>query len=191
MDFDTVIKKRKSTRSFKSKKPRWDHILEAIEAALLAPSEGTVSTHHLKFVLVEDPNRISKLTKLSDQSWIAQSQFLIVVVSNDIHLENLYGERGRIYSRQQAGAAIENLLLKLTDMGIDSCWVGEYKDERVRQLLKIPSHFQIEAIIPIGFGSPEKKVPHKKKKKLETHIFWENWFTTRRGLKEPFADSYK
>ena len=48
----------------------------------------------------------------------------------------MHGERGRIYARQQAGAAINTLLLKLTDLGLQSCWVGSYDDEKIRELLE-------------------------------------------------------
>ena len=106
---------------------------------------------------------------------------MIVVCSDDTHLEDLYGERGRIYSRQQAGAAIQTLLLALTDLGISSCWVGAYTDEFVKQKLKIPQHINIEAIIPVGY---EKKMPgdeKKKKKELESVLYWEEWKNSRRA----------
>ncbi len=183
MELDSAIKKRKSVRSFKTKKPSWKDILDAVDSALQSPCAG--GHYHLHFILVENPKTIKSLASLCEQHWISESSFLIVVASDDLNLENLYGERGRIYSRQQAGAAIENLLLKLTDLGLSSCWVGSYTDEQVRSLLKIPAHIQIEAIIPVGYEKPSAESSKRKKRNLENHIFWESWMTTNRPTKFP------
>lgn len=171
MDIDTVIKNRSSCRSFKKKSVSFKKILDAIDSANQGPFSG--NHNHLKYLIIENPETIKKISKESQQSWISKSQLLIVVCSDDTNLENLYGERGRVYSRQQAGAAISTLLLKLTDLKIDSCWVGSYSDEIIKQLLEIPQHIQIEAIIPTGYS--DTKIEKQKKKPLEDSLFWELW----------------
>jgi len=176
MEFDLVVEKRKSVHSFKNKKVDWRDILESVDAACQGPFAD--SRNNLKFLIIEEPKKIEKIAEFSDQTWIGESQILVVVCSDDTHLENMHGERGRVYSRQQAGSAIITFILKLTDLGLSSCWVGSYKDELVKQFLKIPSHIQIEAIIPIGHESAKSK--KKKKKELEHSIFWEEWDKRRR-----------
>ncbi len=189
MELDIAIKKRESVRAFKPKKPSWKDVLEAVDAALRAPAAG--SHFHIKFVLIEDKEKIKKISALSDQSWIAESKFLAIVTSDDTNLENMYGERGRVYSRQQSGAAIENFLLKITSLGLSACWVGAYTDERIRSLLKIPQHIQIEAVIPIGYAQQRRDVTKKRKKALENVIYWEEWKKEKRPtiFKEEFPDN--
>ncbi|MBS3088738.1 nitroreductase family protein [Candidatus Pacearchaeota archaeon] len=179
MEFDKVVRKRKSSNQFSGKKVSWKDVLEAIDLANQGPFAG--NHNNLHFLIVEELNTIKDLANCCEQSWISNSNILIVVCSDDTHLEDLYGERGRIYSRQQAGAAIQTLLLALTDLGISSCWVGAYTDEFVKQKLKIPQHINIEAIIPVGY---EKKMPgdeKKKKKELESVLYWEEWKNSRRA----------
>ena len=101
-----------------------------------------------------------------------------MVCSDDTHLENLYGERGRVYSRQQAGAAIQTFLLKLVDLGLSACWVGSYSDKLIRELLKIPEDIQVEAIIPVGYE--KGRIGRRKKKELENSLRWELWNVKRR-----------
>lgn len=176
MDLDSAINERKSVRSFKSKKPSWKDILEAVDSACKAPfADGR---NNLKFLIVEESETIEKIAEFAEQSWISEAQTLVVVCSDDTNLENMHGDRGRVYSRQQAGAAIENFLLKLTDLGLASCWVGAFTDETIKQLLKIPSHIQVEALIPVGYESVKSK--RKEKKELEHAIFWEFWDARRR-----------
>ena len=176
MEFDSVVEKRKSTHAFKSKKVNWRDILDAVDATGQGPfADGK---NNLKFLILEEPDKINKIAEFADQLWINEAPALILVCSDDTNLENLHGERGRVYSRQQAGAAIQTFLLKLTDIGLSSCWVGSYSDELIKQSLDIPSHIQIEALIPVGYESG--KSVKKKKKSLENSIFWENWDNRKR-----------
>src|SRR3989344_2002271 len=178
MEFDKVVRKRKSANRFSGKKVSWKDVLEAIDTANQGPFAG--NQNNLHFLIVEEPSTIKDLANCCEQSWISNSNILVVVCSDDSHLEDLYGERGRIYSRQQAGAAIQTLLLALTDLGLSSCWVGAYTDEFVKQKLKIPQHINVEAIIPVGY---EKKMPgdeKKKKKELENVLYWEEWKNSHR-----------
>ena len=176
MEFEKVVRKRKSVRDFKSKIPSWKEVLYAIELANQGPFAG--NQNHLRYVIVENAATIKTLSQLCEQTWISNSKMLIVVCSDDTFIENMYGERGRIYSRQQAGAAIHTLTLALAEKSIGSCWVGSYSDELVREKLKIPQHIQIEAIIPIGFESGKEKKPAKKS--LERCLSWELWTQNRR-----------
>ena len=185
MEFNSVIKKRKSSNSFADKKPSWKYALDAIEAANQGPFAG--NNNNLKFLIIEDEDTIKKISKLAEQSWINQSQLLILVCSDDTHLENLYGHKGRVYSRQQAGAAIQTIILKLTDLNLASCWVGAYSDEILKEILKIPQHIQVEAIIPIGYESKTHSKKKPRKKALDTTIYGENWEKDKRPpmFKEP------
>jgi len=176
MEFDKVVESRKSVRSFKSKKASWKDVIEAIDAARKSPFAG--NQNHIKFIIIEEQNVIDRIAELASQLWINESSILVVVCSDDTHLENMYGDKGKTYSRQQAGAAIENFLLKITDMGLSACWVGGFHDELVKQLLKIPEHINIEAIIPVGYE--KKKEERKKKKSLESVMFWEYWDNRKR-----------
>lgn len=179
MDFDKVIRKRKSTRSFsRARKASWSKVLEAIDAVNQGPFAG--NENNLKFVIVEEKKTIKELAKHCHQSFVAQSGLVIVVCAEDTNLEKKYDERGRIYSKQQSGAAIMTLILKLTDMKLASCWIGSYEDEFIRTTLGIPEHIQIEAIVPVGHETLKKTKKTIRKKDLEDVLRWENWKTKKR-----------
>jgi len=180
MEFDTVIKKRKSVRGFVNKKVNWKDVLTAIDSANQVCFAG--NENNFKYMIIEDEKTILNLAKHSSQTWINEANLVVVVCSDDTHLENLYGERGRIYSRQQAGAAIQTLLFKLTDLGLFACWVGSFSDEFIKHALGIPQHIQVEAIVPIGYPDKTEKIAKRKKKKeLGPTLFWGRWL----GLRKP------
>ena len=172
MEFDAVIDKRHSVRSFKDKKASWKLILEAIDSANQGPfADGR---NPLKFLIIEEQKTINKIAELADKLWINEATILVLVCTDDSNLEHLHGERGKKYSRQQSGAAIQTLLLKITDLGLSSCWVGAFTNEQIKQYLKIPSHIELEAIVPIGYEKA-KLTTRRRKKPLENALFWEKW----------------
>ena len=154
---DKIIKARRSVRKFKSIKPDWRDILECIDSMRYAPMAG--NNFSLKFIVVDDEEKIDKLAEASQQRFISQANYIVVVCSITSRTETSYGERGKTYLRQQAGAAIQNFLLKLTEKGLATCWIGHFVDNQVRRILKIPEDVNVEALFPIGyaFKKPEPK----------------------------------
>ena len=149
MQLDKAIQSRKSVRKFKTKKPDWRDIIECIDSARYAPMAGGM--YSLKFILVDDKKTIQKLADAAQQQFVSQAQYVVVVCTNPSRTINSYDERGEMYCRQQAGAAIENFLLKIEEAGLSTCWVGAFVDKLVKQSLKIPENINVEAMFPIGY----------------------------------------
>ena len=127
MDFDKVINQRHSTREFKtSKKPDIKQILLAIESSTKAPLAGNVPA--LRYIIVSEKEKIKELAQAAQQDFLSQASFIVVLCSDKKFLEKYYFDRAQRYSRQQAGAAIENFLLKITELGLGSCWIGAFSD---------------------------------------------------------------
>lgn len=172
MDLDKAIKERHSVRNFaKTRKVDYKKIIEAIEAASKAPLAGNHST--LKFILVSEKEKIMKLSDAAVQDFVSDASFIVVVCSDRKILDASYHERGKMYSHQQAGAAIENFLLKIVDLGLATCWIGAFSDDSVRNVLKIPENITIEAMLPIGYELGKTK--QKLKPGLDDVLFFEEW----------------
>ncbi len=172
MDLTRAIQSRKSVRKFKSKRPDWRDIIECIDAARYAPAAGGYNT--LKFILVDDVEKIKKIAKVAQQDFITQAKYIVVVCSNTPRLVNAYEERGEIYARQQAGAAIQNFLLKLEEEGLSTCWVGHFIESQLKSILEIPEKINIEAVFPIGFEY-EKKYSRKAKIDLDNILYFNSY----------------
>ena len=180
MDLDKAIQSRTSIRKFSSKKPDWRDIIECIDAARYAPMAG--GSYSLKFILVDNPETIKKIAEASQQDFIAQAHYVVVVCSNPSKTINAYGKQGEVYARQQAGAAIQNFLLKIEEAGLSTCWVGYFVENQIKRILKIPEETNIEAIFPIGFEYEKKRT---KKAKIELdNILYFNLYGNKR-MKEP------
>jgi hypothetical protein len=172
MQLDKAIKERYSCRRFSDKKPDWRTIIEAIDSVRYAPMAG--NNFSLKFILVNEPEKIKKITEASQQTWMRNVHYVVVVCTEPARTINLFEERGKTYFRQQAGAAIQNFLLKLEELGLNTCWIGHFYEDMIKEVLKIPKNIEVEAIFPIGF---EFKKPASKKRKidLDSVLYFNSW----------------
>ncbi|MEX0920735.1 MAG: nitroreductase family protein [Candidatus Pacearchaeota archaeon] len=155
MNLDKVIKSRKSVRKFSDKKPDWREIIKCIDAARYAPIAG--GNNISKFILIDDKEKINKLSDYAQQDFISQANYVVVFCSNPSRLKNAYGKKGDDYTKQQTGAAIQNFLLKIEESGLSTCWIGHFVEKQVKNLLKIPNEVNVEAMFPIGYDSEKKK----------------------------------
>lgn len=160
MELDKAIQSRRSTRKFKDKKPDWRDIIECIDSARYAPMAG--NNYTLKFILVDDEEKIIKITDACQQRHVGEAKYVLVVCSNPSRTTNAYEKKGEIFCRQQAGAAIQNVLLKIEEAGLATCWVGYFVEEQIKKELNIPKEVNIEAVLPIGYEYEKPRTRHAK-----------------------------
>jgi nitroreductase len=183
MQLDKAIKERHSVRRFSTKKVNWRDILKAIDFAKLAPLAGNIPT--VKFIVVLDDDKIKQLANACQQDFVGTVQYIVVICSDPKQCVRSYDERGKKYSTQQAGAAIENFLLKITDLGLATCWVGAFSDEQVKRILEIPEDIEVEGIFPIGYEMPPKS-KQKIKPSLDSTLYFNTWKNKyMKALKKP------
>jgi nitroreductase len=168
---DKIIHNRRSIKKFKSTKPDWREIIECIDSMRYAPMAG--NNFSLKFILVDDEKKIAELTKASQQEFINDAQYVVVVCTTPGRTETAYGDRGKSYLKQQAGAAIQNFLLKITEYKLATCWVGHFVDEQVKDILSIPKDMNVEAMFPIGY--PMKRPEPKRIIELDNVLYFNKY----------------
>ena len=175
MDLDKAIQGRKSVRHFAAKKPSWKDILECIDATRYAPMAGNIFP--LKFIVVDDKATIQKLSEASQQEFIATAPYVVVVCTDPTLVLNAYPDFAIKFCRQQAGAAIENFLLKLEEKSLKTCWIGYFVESLIMQALDIPSTMTIEALFPIGLEAKKPGTARKERTKIDINriLFFDKW----------------
>ena len=174
MEFDKVVKERKSVRTFmETKKPKYREIIKAIESASRAPLAGNLPS--LKYILVSDKKKIAELAQAAQQDFITKATYVVVLCSDKKQLEEYYYERGDRYANQQAGAAIENFLLQIVDLKLGSCWVGAFSDETVKRILRIPDEVDVEALLPVGYELEDKSQKKHMLQGIEQNLYFDTY----------------
>ncbi len=152
-----IIKERRSIRSFKDQEIPESNIKKILEAGWMAPSAG--NRQPVELIIVKDK---ATKQKLSAQRFVDESPLLIAVVVNLERTKSRYGERGqRMYIYHDSGAAIQNMLLMSKSLGLGSCWIGAFNDERVSRFLELPEHVLPMALITIGYPNEDPDLPRK------------------------------
>ena len=172
MQLKDAITSRKSVKHFSNKVPDWRKILRAIDYARFAPTAGKNFVN--KFIIISDEDKIKILAEASQQEFVKDAKYIVIVTSDATTLTRSYDERGEYYTPQQSGAAIQNFLLGLTEQKLSTIWVGHFYEEQIKREFKIPDKMKVEAIFPIGM---ERKINTKPKLKpdLDSMIYFEKW----------------
>jgi nitroreductase len=159
MDVLKAIKGRRSIRAFKSKDVPKEIVEKLINAAIWAPSAGNIQPW--EFIIVRKPEIKKALAKAAlNQTFIEEAPVVIVVCANENRSSQRYGVRGKtLYCIQDTAAAIQNIHLAAYSLKLGTCWVGAFKEEEAREVLKIPQGIRPVAIIPVGYpaGTPSPR----------------------------------
>jgi nitroreductase len=160
MEFIDVIKKRKSVRSFKKKEISQEKIEYICNCARLAPSWMNKQCWH--FIIVKDIEKIHKLAKASIiNRWLKNVPIIIIACADPLSS----GEKNNIhYSTVDVAIAFEHMILAATDIGLGTCWIGGFDNEKVKNILEIPPRIQIVALTPIGYPINTENISGKGKK---------------------------
>ena len=145
MDFEQVIAKRRSIRSYKDKCIS-DDIIEKLKYALsVAPSGNNRQPY--KFIFIKnDELRRDIAQKACHQDFISQAPLICVACC----------EKGHSFD---TAIAIDHMVLEAVNCGLGACWIGWFEKETVRSLLDIPADMEIPILTTLGYydTQPEPK----------------------------------
>ncbi|MEK6830990.1 MAG: nitroreductase family protein [Nanoarchaeota archaeon] len=173
MDFQKLLEKSMSVKNYSSKKPPIEKIIEAVNAANSAPSAANLPS--LIYIIIETPEKIAKIADACQQQFINKAPYVIVVCSNLIQLKRFDDVRAENYLKHNVGAAVENFLLKITDLGLASCWIGAFSESTIKNLLKIPGSINIEVVLPVGYEMVKGKTKKRFRQLLVNRVFFDSW----------------
>jgi nitroreductase len=152
MDLFNAIRMRASVRAFKRIRLSDAELEKILDAGRRAPSG--YNAQPWEFIVIRDRETLSKLGKI--QGCIGQVDVAIAVVVN---------ESATKYWREDAAAAIENMLLSAVALGYSSLWIEGYvlmKESYGKGVLGIPKNMRLLAILPIGKATGQSIQGRKK-----------------------------
>ena len=174
MDTLQAIYTRKTIRKFSEKDVEWDKVVEILDAGRNAPSAGNLQP--AKFIVVTDQEKKRELADASLQQWWMEAAPVLIVVAADLErVKQFYGPRGvELYSIQDCAAAMQNMILAATDLGIGTAWVSAFDEKMVYRAMDIPEDTARPlSILCLGYSSEEPK--EQIKFPLTTAVFLEKW----------------
>jgi len=173
LDVFEAVKGRRSIRAFTSQSVSEEIVNKLIDAARHAPSAGNIQPW--EFIIIRKPEMKHKLAVAAlNQTFIEEAPVVIVVCANEHMSRRGYGSRGAtLYCIQDTAAAIQNILLAAYSMGLGTCWIGAFNEDKAREALEIPEGVRPIAIIPIGY--PEAKASQRPKRPISDIVHYEKF----------------
>ncbi|MEZ4599202.1 MAG: nitroreductase family protein [Syntrophotaleaceae bacterium] len=153
----SLLQKRRSIRCFEPRPVEQEKVDILVEALLRSPSSKR--RNPWEFVVVTDPEILSGLAgaKPKGGDFLNSSPLAIVICADP--------EKCDVWIEDCSIAAII-LQLAAEDLGLGSCWsqirlrpteAGGRASDYIRDLLNLPSGFEVEAVVGIGYPGEEKK----------------------------------
>ncbi len=164
MELNDALLKRRSVRKYQEKQVADDVIDRILQAAMSGPS--ACNKKPWEFYVIKN-NKICRLLENNDYLHSFYSPVKIVVCGN---LNNALDSEGKDYWIQDCSAAIENILLKVTDEGLGACWCGIYPIKARINYFKNVLNLE-QNIVPLGLitlGYPDESVLLEPRTQFET-----------------------
>jgi nitroreductase len=151
MDVFEAIEKRKSVRSYQPTPIPKETITKLLEAARIAPSAGNVQPWH--FIVVTDPEKRRALSKGAFAKFLADAPLVIVGCGDTKTSPDWYGV--------DTSLALENIALAATAEGLGTCFVGSFKEEDIKPILKLPANLSVIAMLAVGYSTDKESLTTK------------------------------
>ena len=152
MDLFEAIEQRASVRSFRKCEVPEEDLMRIIDAGRRAPSG--YNRQPREFIMITAPETLARLGEI--QNCIAEASAAIAVVMD---------ENASPFWKEDAAAAIENMLLAAVALGHSSLWVegGVLRHEEYgKSILGVPQDRRLIAILPIGRAAAKAAQAEKK-----------------------------
>lgn len=174
-----AIYKRRSIREYSDKHVSRDDIMTVLKAGFSAPT--AVNGQLWEFVIIDEKKVLDKIReKMIFANYNAPSA---IVVCGNSKL-GLKGQDQDLWVCD-CSAAIENMLLAATDIGLATVWIGifpiESRMKTIRNLLDMPEYVSPLGLVYIGYGAYELEGRCRYNEKA---VYWQKYDPNRKHKKK-------
>jgi len=151
MEFNQVIQRRHSIRTFTSQPVEPEKLQKILETANLAPSAGNLQAYEI-YVVTDAKKRDGLSCAALAQDYVAVAPVALVFCTDPERTEGRYTERGtRLYTLQDATIACSFAMLAATDLELGTVWVGTFDEKVVRLIIGAPEGQVPVSILAVGY----------------------------------------
>ena len=147
MDVMEAIRQRRSVRSYEEREVEEDVLTQVMEAGRLAPSARNMQ--EWKFVVVRDKALRRKLADAaSGQRFVGEAPVVIVACAVEHDHIMACGHPSHLID---VAIAIDHITLAARELGLGTCWIGAFDQQKVRDILGIPDSVEVIELLPMGY----------------------------------------
>lgn len=171
MDVFEAVSKRRSIRKYKDAPVEDEKLQDILEVARIAPSAG--NRQEWRFIVVKDKESREKLAEAANnQTFVAEAPVTIVACSTESERVMPCGQHAYTVD---LSIAVSFMILEATALGLGTCWLGAYDEEKVRNILNIPERIRVPAMFTLGYAD---EIPHQRPRKHLSEIISSEKYVT-------------
>ena len=144
MEFEKVIRERKSTRLFSDKKVEKEVLDKILEAGRLAPTAKNVQP--FKIIVVKSEEGLKKIDKCTPCRYKAP---VVLIVCGDV--EKAYVKDDTPMYVMDASIVNTHMMLEATNIGVDNIWIEYFDTDKLINEFELPSNLKPVCLLPIGY----------------------------------------
>ena len=150
-DFLTLAKERYSVRSYRSVPVEQEKIDRILEAASLAPTARNNQPQKIYVVTGEAAHKA--LAEVTPCTFQAPVIFVVGYDPNRSSKGLIY--EGYDFGNTDAAIVTAHMMLEATDLGLGTCWVGYFNEDKVKKALGLPEEVRICNLLPTGYAAAD------------------------------------
>jgi len=165
MDVKDAIVNRKSVRKYLEREVPMEVLKELIEAARLAPSGNNAQPWMFKIVIESTQKEKLRTNEVFKQNFVYNSPVIIVCCANPeayprAKFEPDFDDSFEIRAIRDLSIASQNLVLRATELGLGTCYVGWLNKKKIKEVLEIPGKYKVPYVITVGYpeGQPKQSI---------------------------------
>ena len=159
-----VLEAMKALRNVRKYKPvpiPEEKLKNVLNAVRLAPSAE--NRQPWKFIVIRDEERKRKLVSACGNNHKFMAEAPVIIVGCALPDEAYPTLGGYMCSYPvDLGAAISHLALAAASEGLGTCWLHDFREDRLKNALNLDSYVKIVGVTPLGFPA-EEPVPVDRK----------------------------
>jgi len=165
-----AVQQRYSCRKYQQQEVELEKLKQCIEAVRLAPSACNGQPWHC-YVVNQGPLK-ETLVSLT-QPFTKNASFVILSEEKPTFQTKIVNRfKDQDYTQVDIGIAATHFCLAATELGLGTCMIGWYNEEKIKEALKIPQSKRLRLIISVGYPKDDKpsKRPRQPLEKMLTVI---------------------
>jgi nitroreductase len=171
MDFEQLILMRYSCRHYSDQAVEDGLLAKVLEAARFAPTAA--NRQPIQIIVIRTKGQDEDLLKIYPKDWFIQPPLILCVCCQPElgWLRKKYDNQN--YAVVDAAIVVDHITLQAADLGLGTCWIGDFNPQAAREYLGLPNDVDPVAFTPLGY--PLDQPGPKKRKDLNDLVRYDTW----------------
>ena len=149
MGFQQVLNSRFSVREFLDKPVENEKIQQILSVAQIAPTAKNIQPQMI--YVVQSQEAMAKFKQCTKCHFDAPLGFIVCYDES----QSFKGKDGREFGVLDASIVTTYMMLKATELGLGTTWVGLFDAQKTKEVFNLPDNIVPLAFLPTGYPTPD------------------------------------